>query len=95
MAIGATTQNAIEVRLGPEDRAVLEARLRGEFKFICGAGGMDCGYRRRGANFDWLGFDEMNEASGSGDADLGEDDVLTIEFKFFMRDEAILKARRW
>lgn len=68
---------------------------RGEFMFICVSATMDCGYSPNGADFEFQGFDEMDETSGSGDADLGDDGILNIVIKFFMGDEATLKARRW
>jgi len=68
---------------------------RGEFMFICVSATMDCGYSPNGADFDFCGFDEMDETSGSGDADLGDDGILTFVIKFFMGDEATLKARKW
>ena len=67
----------------------------GEFKFICVAGSMACGFSRSGADFTWQGFDEMDEASGSGDAEIDDHGVLTIEISFHNGDEAVLKARRW
>jgi hypothetical protein len=67
----------------------------GEFKFICVAGGMDCGFSPSGADFTWQGFDEMDEASGSGEAEIGDDGILTIEIAFHNGDEATLKARPW
>jgi hypothetical protein len=67
----------------------------GEFKFICVAGAMNCGFSRNGADFTWQGFDEMDETSGSGDADIGDDGILTIEISFHNGDDAVLKARRW
>jgi len=48
----------------------------GEFKFICVAGSMACSFNRSSAGFTWEGFDEMDETSGSGDADLGDDGSL-------------------
>ena len=63
--------------------------------FICVSATMDCGYSPNGADFDFLGFDGMDETSGSGDADLGEDGILNIVINFFMGDEATLKARKW
>jgi len=44
--------------------------------------------------FTWEGFDEGDEVSGSGSAELGDDGVLEIELSFRGGDEAILKARR-
>ena len=67
----------------------------GEFKFICVAGSMACSFTRSSAGFTWTGFDEMDEASGSGDAEIGDADNLTIEISFHNGDDAILKARPW
>lgn len=67
----------------------------GEFKFICVAGAMDCGLSHSGADFTWQGFDEMDETSGSGEAEIGDDGILIIEISFHHGDEAVLKARRW
>jgi hypothetical protein len=72
-----------------------DADGHGQFMFICVAGTMDCGFNRCSADFTWQGFDEMDETSGSGDADLGDDGILTIEIKFHQGDEAVLKAKRW
>jgi hypothetical protein len=66
----------------------------GEFMFICVAGSMRCGFSRSGADFTCQGFDEMDETSGSGEAEIGEDGVLTIEISFHNGDDAVLKARR-
>jgi len=68
---------------------------RGEFMFICVNGGMDCCYGESDASFTWLGSDELDEASGAGEAEVGKDGILTIEIKFHLGDEAILKARKW
>jgi hypothetical protein len=72
-----------------------DADGNGEFKFICVAGTMDCSYGRSGADFTWVGFDEMDESSGSGDAEIGDNGILTIEISFHNGDDAVLKARRW
>jgi hypothetical protein len=71
-----------------------DADGHGEFIFGCVSGGLDCGYSPNSASFTWAGFDEMDEASGDGDADF-DGDVLTIELNFHRGDEAVLKARRW
>ena len=42
--------------------------------------------------FEWEGFDEMDEARGSGSADLQDDGSLEIEFAYQHGDEATLKA---
>ena len=67
----------------------------GQFKFICVDGAMECGYSANGADFDWVGVDEMDEVSGSGHADLGEAGILTITISRFKGHEATFSARRW
>jgi hypothetical protein len=67
----------------------------GEFHFICVNGTIDGGFSSHSADFDWYGFDEMTETRGHGTAEVGDDDVLTIEIAFHQGDEAVLKARRW
>ena len=67
----------------------------GEFAFGCVNGGLDCQYAPRTIFFTWQGFDEMDEASGDGSADLEDDGTLEIEIRFHLGDEAILKARKW
>jgi hypothetical protein len=37
----------------------------------------------------------MNETSGSGDVEIGDDGTLTIDISFHDGDDAVLKARRW
>ena len=61
---------------------------RGEFMFICVSATMDCGYSPNGADFDFRGFDEMDETSRSGDADLDDDGILTIVINFFIGDRS-------
>ncbi len=67
----------------------------GEFAFGAVNGGLDCEYARRIIFFTWAGFDELDEASGSGSAELNDDGALSIEISFHLGDEANLKARRW
>lgn len=67
----------------------------GQFQYICVNGAMDVGYSPNGADFDWQGFDEMDEVSGSGDADLAEDGTLTLKISRVMGDEDTFKALRW
>ena len=72
-----------------------DANGGGEFKFICVAGSMDCSFSRSSAGFTWVGFDEMDETSGSGEAEIDDNGTLTIEISFHNGDDAVLKARRW
>jgi hypothetical protein len=37
----------------------------------------------------------MDEVSGDGSAELGDDAGLEIEIRFHLGDEAILKAQKW
>lgn len=67
----------------------------GEFMFICVTGSMNCCYGSRDAAFTWAGSDEMDETGGTGDAELGENNILIIEISFHNGDDAILKARKW
>ena len=68
---------------------------RGEFAFGAVNGGMDLEYGRRIVFFTWAGFDEMNEVTGSGSAELEDDGTLSLEISFHLGDGAELKARRW
>lgn len=54
--------------------------------------GLDLEYGRSIVFFTWTGYDEMDEASGSGSAELLDDGSLEIEFAYHLGDEAILKA---
>jgi hypothetical protein len=51
-------------------------------------------YGRSTVFFTWAGFDEMDDVSGSGAAELQDDGSLEIEFAYHLGDEAILKAER-
>ena len=44
--------------------------------------------------FTWVGFDEGDEVSGSGSAELGDDGTVEVELSFDDGDDAVLKARR-
>jgi hypothetical protein len=51
-----------------------------------------------GANtafFTWIGIDEMDEVSGSGEAELEDDGTLTIDLNRHLGGEAILVAKKW
>ena len=68
---------------------------RGEFAFGCVNGGLDCEYSHRIIFFTWQGYDEMDEVSGDGSAELEDDGSLEIEIRFHLGDEAIPTARKW
>jgi len=67
---------------------------RGEFAFGGVNATMDLEYPRRIVFFNWTGFDEGDEVSGSGSAELGDDGTVEIELSFHNGDDAVLKARR-
>ncbi|WP_287197932.1 hypothetical protein [Mesorhizobium sp.] len=44
--------------------------------------------------FTWAGFDEMDEVTGYGSAELLDNGSIHITFAYHNGDEAILKAKR-
>jgi hypothetical protein len=56
---------------------------------------MDCSFGGNTAFFTWVGNDEMDEVSGSGEAELNDDGTLTIYLNRHLGDEAILVAKKW
>ena len=56
--------------------------------------GLDLAYGHSDVDFTWAGFDEMDQVSGSGSAELLEDGTLEIELDHHHGDEAILHAER-
>jgi hypothetical protein len=67
---------------------------RGEIAFGALQAGLDIEYSRHSVGFAWEGFDEMDEVSGDGSAELLDDGSIEIEFAYRNGDEAILKAKR-
>ena len=72
----------------------IRADGRGEIAFGALQAGLDLEYGRSMVFFTWEGFDEKDEARGSGSAELLDDGSLEIEFTYHLGDEAILKAER-
>jgi hypothetical protein len=66
----------------------------GEIAFGAMQAGLDLEYSPTTVFFTWSGFDEMDEVSGSGSAELLDDGTLEIEFAYHLGDEAVLKAKR-
>lgn len=66
----------------------------GEIAFGAMQAGLDLAYGHSDVAFTWMGFDEMDEISGSGSAELLEDGTLVIEFDRNQGDDAILRAER-
>ena len=69
---------------------------QGHGKIAFGAlqAGLDVEYSRTSIGFTWEGFDEMDEVSGDGSAELLDDGSIEIEFAYRNGDEAVLKAKR-
>jgi hypothetical protein len=64
---------------------------RGEIAFGAMQASLDLEYSPTTVSF--TGFDEMDEVSGSGSAELLDDGTLEIEFAYHLGDEAVLKAK--
>ncbi len=71
------------------DQQAIRRRRHGE------APGLDLEYARSLVFFTWAGFEEMDEVTGSGSAELNDDGTISIEFAYHLGDEAELKAHRW
>ena len=72
----------------------IRADGHGEIAFGAMQAGLNIAYAPAMVHFDWAGFDEMDEVTGTGSAELLEDGSLEIEFEYHHGDEAILKAVR-
>jgi hypothetical protein len=64
----------------------------GEIAFGAFQAGLDIDYDKSSIDFTWQGFDEMDEASGNGSAELFEGGCIEIDFTYHSGDEAVLKA---
>jgi hypothetical protein len=73
---------------------IIRADGRGEIAFGAMQASLDLEYGRSTVFFTWAGFDEMDEVSGSGSAELLDDGSLEIQFAYHLGDEAVLKAER-
>ena len=73
---------------------VVRANGDGEIAFGAMQASLDIDYGPDEIGFTWAGFDEMDEVSGAGSAELQADGSLEIAFEYHMGDEAILKAVR-
>ena len=65
-----------------------------EIAFGAMQAGLDLEYGRSMVFFTWTGFEEMDEVSGSGSAELLDHGTLEIEFAYHLGDNATLKAKR-
>lgn len=66
----------------------------GEIAFGAMQATLDLGYSPSMVFFTWAGFDEMDEVTGDGHAELLDDGSIEITFAYHNGDEAILKAKR-
>jgi hypothetical protein len=67
---------------------------RGEIAFGAMQATLDLGYSPSTIFFTWAGFDEMDEVTGEGHAELLDDGSIEIIFTYHNGDEAVLKAKR-
>jgi len=76
--------------------ASLVVRANGDGEIVFGAmqASLDIDYGPDEIGFTWAGFDEMDEVSGSGSAELQDDGSIEIAFEYHLGDEAVLKAVR-
>jgi hypothetical protein len=71
---------------------IIGADGRGKIAFGAMQGSLELEYARSTVFFTWAGFDEMDDVSGSGSAELQDDGSLEIAFAYHLGDEAALKA---
>ena len=67
---------------------------RGELAFGAVNASLDLEDSQTMVFFTFNGFDEGDEVSGSGSAELLEDSTLEIEIAFHLGDDAVLRAKR-
>jgi len=70
----------------------IRADGRGEIAFGAMQAGLDLECGRSIVFFTWQGFDEMDEVTGSGSAEMLDDGSIEIEFAYHLGDEAVLRA---
>ena len=75
-------------------KIIIGATGRGEIAFGAMQATLDVEYGPTSIAFTWIGFDEMDEVSGEGNAELLQDGSIEIEFEYDNGDEAVLKATR-
>jgi hypothetical protein len=65
-----------------------------QFAFGCVTAGGELEHSRTIVFFRWSGFDEGDEVSGDGSAELQDDGTIEIELSFDNGDDTILTGRR-
>ena len=78
-----------------EPAHILFDKSGGTFAFGCVTGAIHGTVEGDSVEFTWSGNDEMDEASGTGWAELQEDGTLEGQICFHNGDEADFIARRW
>ncbi|MFZ2159971.1 MAG: hypothetical protein WAV72_28170 [Bradyrhizobium sp.] len=73
---------------------VIGAQGRGEIAFGAMQATLDIEYSRSSVAFAWTGFDEGDEISGEGSAELLDDGSIKIGFKYHNGDDAVLNAKQ-
>ena len=66
----------------------------GEIAYGAMQASLELEYSRSMVVFTWAGFDEMDQVSGTGSAELNHDGTIEIAFAYHLGDEAVLKAER-
>ncbi|MER8868315.1 transposase, partial [Mesorhizobium sp. M0751] len=84
----------IEAWASMKSTITIGADNHGEIAFGALQAGLDLGYGPSMVFFTWAGFDEMDEVTGDGSAELLDDGSIDITFAYRNGDEAILKAKR-
>jgi len=72
---------------------VIGADGRGEIAFGAMQATLDVEYGPTSIAFTWIGFDEGDEVSGEGNAELLDDGAIEVEIEYNDGDEAVLKAK--
>jgi hypothetical protein len=74
--------------------ATIGADGHGESAYGAMQANLELEYSRSTVFFTWAGFDEGDEVTGSGSAELNDDGTIEIAFAYHLGDEAVLKAER-
>jgi hypothetical protein len=64
----------------------------GEIAYGALQASLEFAYSRSTVYFTWAGFDEGDEITAAGSAELNDDGTIEIAFTYHLGDEAVLKA---
>ena len=73
---------------------IIGADGHGEIAYGAVQASLELEYSRSTVFFTGAGFDEGDEITGSGSAELNDDGTIEIAFAYHLGDEAVLKAER-